>query len=444
MDHYAESPTRTPRQMAGRALLLFFIVMAILTMLSRTLQEMSIANVQSTRPQRGALERRIQGEGTLFSSIETPLVIPHAVRVLDVYVRAGSAVTQGEALCLLDYTTLLKEKYETLQKAQQESVAKQQAFDWAAADVTNSALERMARREEELERAQQALNTAEAAYDEAVQSGSEDQAQLKTTLQLAEQDVEYARNKLDGYSRVRDYLTKQGELENALQAEQNAGAEYQKLLSLLDDAPDADALPPYDATQQYLRTVTAPIEGSVQALNIQSGAMVSTDAPALKISPVDSTLSLEVPVEVSQIGDVQVGDVADIVIDGRIHECTVTAVAPSKTQEGMHNVRFDLAEGIGSTGMRATMYFRKRTQSYDLLVPLSALRNDVQGDFVYVIHTQDSSLGTRHTLSRVTVSVLERDATRAAVSGGLAQGDTLATRGDRTLSDGDRVRLAGE
>jgi hypothetical protein len=58
------------------------------------------------------------------------------------------------------------------------------------------------------------------------------------------------------------------------------------------------------------------------------------------------------------------------------------------------------------------------------------------------VASKDSgALGVQTTALRADVSVLEQDATRAAVTGGVSQRDTIITRADRSLSDGDRVRV---
>jgi len=89
------------------------------------------------------------------------------------------------------------------------------------------------------------------------------------------------------------------------------------------------------------------------------------------------------------------------------------------------------------------MELRNRTKNYDLLIPLSALRQDNSGYYVYTVASRDGgALGAQTFARRADVSLLERDATRAAVTGGVSQRDAIISRADRSLSDGDRVRVS--
>ena len=91
--------------------------------------------------------------------------------------------------------------------------------------------------------------------------------------------------------------------------------------------------------------------------------------------------------------------------------------------------------------MSANVEIRKRTQNYDLLIPLSALRKDNYSYYVYIIEQSEGALGAETTVARMDVSLLEQDSTRAAVRGGIGPRDRIVARGDRELHDGDRVRV---
>ena len=91
--------------------------------------------------------------------------------------------------------------------------------------------------------------------------------------------------------------------------------------------------------------------------------------------------------------------------------------------------------------MSASVEIRKRTQNYDLLLPLGALRKDNYGYYVFVIVQRDGALGAETTVTRMDVTVVELDSARAAVQGGVSSRDQVVARGDRELHDGDRVRV---
>jgi hypothetical protein len=127
-----------------------------------------------------------------------------------------------------------------------------------------------------------------------------------------------------------------------------------------------------------------------------------------------------------------------------MQSCPITSIAASTEVQGMFDVSFSIPDNFGVVGQQASIKFRKRTQQYDVLIPLSALRQDNDGDFIYVVNQQEGSLGTQISVKRVDVYVLDQDNTRAALQAGITQRDLIVARSDRDIQDGDRVRLEEE
>jgi hypothetical protein len=61
---------------------------------------------------------------------------------------------------------------------------------------------------------------------------------------------------------------------------------------------------------------------------------------------------------------------------------------------------------------------------------------------VLVVQNKKTPLGNSLVLSRVDVSVLDADSYRTAVSGGLSQRDQVVSSSDKSVADGDVVRMA--
>ena len=80
-------------------------------------------------------------------------------------------------------------------------------------------------------------------------------------------------------------------------------------------------------------------------------------------------------------------------------------------------------------------------QSYSAVVPNSAVREDSNGKFVYVLQSKNSPLGSRYIATRVTVQELARDDKSAAVSG-ISSGDFIITTSNKPVEAGKQVRLA--
>lgn len=455
------------RAKAGKALVIFLAVMAILTFASNTLQEMVVPVVTPIAPQRGTLEKRIDASGTLASAKSVPVVIEEAARIADVLVKEGAKVLAGEALMTLDYTDIAKDKYHALLEAINSFAAKQQAYDWAAADISTQALDTLDKRRSDLSAAEEALLRAEEALLQAHESGDPALlAQAEQKVQDAQDKVAYQKRRLDQYITPRSYISSGRELVVAREAMDSAARDFFGIMDELDMNPYAadgsmealidkalravydggqvaDAIPYYFGAD-YKRTVHAPVSGEVSSVSAEAGHLVSTGTPVLMLSDLSGGLSLTVTVSEDEAAEMVVGDMAGIIIGDNEFEYPIVSIAASKETGGSYDVAFVIGSGYGAVGQRATMRFRKKTKSYDLLIPLSALREDSAGTFVYVVDKQEGSLGAQVSAKRVDVYVLDQDSTRAALQSGVNQRDLIIARGDREIQDGDRVRLEGE
>ena len=78
---------------------------------------------------------------------------------------------------------------------------------------------------------------------------------------------------------------------------------------------------------------------------------------------------------------------------------------------------------------------------YDLCLPMSALRQDSHGYFVYVMETTQTLMGTDKRVVRRDVYIENTDGRYAAVSGNLNSNDQVILSSSKPLSDGDSVRV---
>ena len=79
-------------------------------------------------------------------------------------------------------------------------------------------------------------------------------------------------------------------------------------------------------------------------------------------------------------------------------------------------------------------------EEYDVCIPMSALRQDSDGYFVYVLSTTQTLMGIDKRVTRVDVSIEQTDGRYAAVSGSLGSEQVILSS-SKPLSDGDSVRV---
>lgn len=422
------------RALAGKALVVFVLLMVALTWASRMLEEMTIATVTTTNMQRGALEKQVRQSGTLVAFETVPVLASESARVLEVYKKAGASVTEGEPLFQLDYTDAVKKAYDTLQTAQTAKDKKQQTLDWAAADLGASTVNRILQRVDNVASLEKQYYEEEAAFQKLQNPSQSDGNRLSQRKNAYETE----KRMLDADTTARDYRQKLDDLADAVIELETKASEFADITRKLD------SFDVYDSSATYTMTAVAPVTGTVLECGLTKGSMSSTTNPAMTLSNQAGGLSLTVYIDEDSAAEMAVGDTARITVGTQRYDAPILSLATSADRQGMVEATFRLEGSSDAPGMSAEMYFSKRTQNYDIIIPLGALRHDSDGDFVYVVKQQEGSLGARMSVSRVDVYVLDQDSGRAALQSGLTQRDIVVERSDRSLSDGDRVRLAEE
>ena len=98
--------------------------------------------------------------------------------------------------------------------------------------------------------------------------------------------------------------------------------------------------------------------------------------------------------------------------------------------------------GAIAAGSQIALSIGARSVNYDTVVPNSAIRQDTNGTFVYMLVARQSPLGNRYVAQRVDVTVSATDDINSAVSGGLATGDYVITTSTAPVEPGMYVRMA--
>ncbi len=100
-------------------------------------------------------------------------------------------------------------------------------------------------------------------------------------------------------------------------------------------------------------------------------------------------------------------------------------------------------EGDVVDGQSLEITIGERSNSYNLVVPNSAVREDSKGTFILIARAKNTPLGNRYTAERVDVTVLEKDAYNSALDAGTDFGyEYVITTSTRPLEAGTLVRLA--
>ena len=222
------------------------------------------------------------------------------------------------------------------------------------------------------------------------------------------------------------------------QAARNFASQLETLAKAQDELSRMNGL----TDANGMRTVLAPADGSVTAVSVSVGAMTQSSGAAMMLADQSGGLSLTVQVSEDSAGELAAGDTARVTVGAADYNIPIRSITLSPNSADIYDVSFLLPGDAGTVGQSASMRVQKRTANYDVIIPLNALHSDSDGDFVYVIEQSQSSLGARVTVRRADVFVIDQDSGRAALqTGTISQRDTIAARSDRSIADGDRVRV---
>ncbi|MBT9778791.1 HlyD family secretion protein [Clostridium sp. MCC353] len=100
-----------------------------------------------------------------------------------------------------------------------------------------------------------------------------------------------------------------------------------------------------------------------------------------------------------------------------------------------------MQEGQGVLGGNAGFKIRMESGPYPTVIPIEALREDSTGYFCLAAEPKKTILGEELTAVRIHLEVLEMSSTSAAVSGAISPETKLIISGNKTVGEGDRVRV---
>lgn len=310
-----------------------------------------------------------------------------------------------------------------------------------AAEADRSAAQR------DLSTAQQNLNVLSAANDqlkEQIRSQETIQRQQEANITVLEDNLAALQEKQTAYkTAVETVDAKQRELETAM-----SGKDIDKQLDNLDlQSMSIEIDKQKELVDKYQKDsveaeITSPVSGVINAINVSAGKETSPDQPMAVIDVVDRGYTIKIQVTNEQAKQVRVGDTAEVTnyYWGSEVEAVLESITSDPSSAGQKKLLVFRVSGDVEAGQNITLSVGQKSAQMDAVIPKSALREDSNGKFVYLITSRSTPLGNRYTATRADVQVLAEDDTSAAVSG-LAQNDYVITTASKPLDAGSQVRM---
>lgn len=303
---------------------------------------------------------------------------------------------------------------------------------------------------QKLSEAQNAYNAAVNNYNTAVsedagRKGSNVHANLASQKAAVQIELYNVQKQID--EKTQEKTNRQEELQALLKDITNVLG-LDSYLNAIKDAQEkvekAQAVVDEQTAKDMGATITAPISGTVTAINVTSGNSTSPSTPVVVMQPQGKGYTLSFSVTNEQARRLSVGDQADLVNSWRYDDIKVTlaSIKPDKNDPGQKKeLTFDVTGSV-TPGQTLNLSVGQKSANYDLIVPNSAIREDNNGKFILIVESKSSPLGTRYTASRVDVEVLASDDTQSAISAALYGYEFVITTSTKPVEAGKLVRLA--
>lgn len=252
------------------------------------------------------------------------------------------------------------------------------------------------------------------------------------------QKVVDARNE-DLKARKKELDEKQQELKDLISKAENVTG-LQKYLDAIDEAQKkVDEL----TENAGGTTITAPISGTVTAVNVTAGNETSAAVPVVVMQREGQGFILKYSATDEVAKRLSVGDVGQLINSWRYNDVTVTlaSIQPDPDTRGQNKLLTFNVTGTVTAGQSLSFTVGQKSANYNFIVPNSAIREDNNGKFILIVQSKGSPLGTRYTASRVDVQVIANDETQSAVSGALSGYEFVITTSTKPVEAGNLVRL---
>lgn len=185
--------------------------------------------------------------------------------------------------------------------------------------------------------------------------------------------------------------------------------------------------------------VKAPEDGVVEKNPVEAG-FITTGQEVILLGY--GGFQFKGELEMDDLSKLEAGDSIKISIAGHAEDIETSVEQVRSSADDMSfTAPFDGENLV--FGASASYRMEKDTAaSYQMRIPLGALREDDKGTYCLVLEEGSTVLGTEYTARRVNVTVEEKDEAYAAVTGNLGRDDDIITGSNKNIAADDRVRPA--
>ncbi|WP_195949005.1 efflux RND transporter periplasmic adaptor subunit [Clostridium saudiense] len=417
---YIKKGKDTLQKKAVKALFAFLVLMIGCTMLSRAADSMTIPRIKVDTPKSKTIVDEVKAKGVVAKNREEKISVVEGLKINYVNISVGSSIKVGDTLVELDKDDLQAKVDEIKKNIEQE----QKTLSRATEDYNK------------------AINTKKKAVQTALNEMNTAKQALDNYNNLSEEE----KDSMMEESLKADYESKK-ELYNSAVADSNDTVDLDRSLQ---DTKDSLKIEEYNKELAKLQPlldasgkVVSEKEGIVTSVVAENGG-VTTDTIA---SIADKNEGYKFVGEIDKSNRTLVKQGQTVALNlgssGIIENLTIDSISKNDDNPDTLKVTVVLPVGIGEIDESGEIIVSSKSKKYGTCVPLAALR---QGDgdsyYILVVTEKETVLGEELTAKKVDVKVEKRDGEYAAVSdGSLGRNDKIIIDSNKTVEDGDRVRL---
>lgn len=400
-----------------KALILFFVIIFIFTILSRAADSVTVAVVKVQMPRRGSINHETVIEGNIEASEKNKIKIQEGFKIDTIYVERGQRVAKGEKLFYIDKEEIEKQLYK-LQIEIEISELNKQSLELQTYENIY---------EEEIKKAQIALDRAINDRDINIQINGVELESDKRAVEDAESSLNLAVMQKEKQDAKNEELLKKNEnekrrLELELQLKRN---EYENIEEL----------------NKIGNVVYAEEDGIIDEIYVKEGEK-TTGGEVMSIIDSITDYIFTGKTDTEKAKYMKAGDSVSVKLIGKnapIDNAEIKSISPEPEDNIVKIVAAIPKNSNISHGMKATAKHIYSTDEYPRIIPVDALRSDAGQYYVLAVDEKNAVMGKEKTAYRINVEVSDKNDTFAAI--GSLGDEEIITKSNKPISEGERVRV---
>ena len=390
--------------------LLFFFVMVLLTLLARGTAGAKLARVSVISPGGQELKQSVQFFGTVKPVANVFITLPNGLTIEKILKEPMDSIAKGEAIALVNQAELDELVIRQRASLRQMELSLESQLKWSGISTRD------------LEAAQKAANKAQEAFDK-----------IKDDAEVSAEDRIAAREKLTAAQETLK-LEQDAYYEEVLQKQPAART------MMLDIAALEEKIGALVFFQEQQYQILSESTGLLADLSLEEN-MVTTGNEVIGICTSGNGLTLTFQANKEDANNILKYE-PDLKATQDELEEALRSFDPDINTLGQDMVTFTAKlRETGWTDKGISITGDLWRSDYDLCIPMSALRQDRDGYFVYVMETTQTLMGIDKRAVRRDVFIENTDGRYAAVSGDISSNDQVILSSSKPLSDGDSVRV---